>query len=205
MAERPLRVIGESRLLLVEGDDDVNLVTALFMRRGVTGVQVEPTRGKDGLRDDLLAWTLNDDFGQVEWLGILQDGDDDPAGRFVSICGHLRSRGLAVPIVPWQSAGSGPRTMAAVVEAEGYGNDLEGLTIRALAESRDVATPCVSALLRCVEDAGKPLPRQVSKAHMRAWLATVDPPTLPLARAAQRGLLPLDHPVFDQLASILTL
>lgn len=105
MTERPLKVLRESKLLLVEGEDDANFMRTLFAQRGVTGVQVEQTRGKDGLRDDLIAWTLNEDYRSIEWLGVLQDGDDDPAGRFTSICGYLRSRGLAVPDAPWVSLG----------------------------------------------------------------------------------------------------
>jgi len=95
--------------------------------------------------------------------------------------------------------------MAAVIVSGGHGNDLEGLTIEALVEGGDLATACVHNFLICVTQAGRPVPKQLSKSHMRAWLATLDPPTLPLARAAQRGLLPLDHSAFDQLADILTL
>lgn len=204
MPER-LRVIREPSLLLVEGEDDANFIQALFAVRGVTGVQVEYTRGKAGLRDDLIAWTLTDDFPTLDWLGIIQDGDDDPSARFVSICGNLRNRGLDVPEEPWRGTRGRPRILVGVVTEPDHGNDLEGLVLRAITDGGDAVIPCLYQFFSCVSDSGHVLPRQISKAHIRAWLATREPPTLALAWAAQRGFLPLHHAAFDQLANVLNL
>ena len=202
---RPLKILREPNLLLVEGDDDANFITALFAARGVTSLQVEKTQGKSGLRDDLIAWTFADRFSHVEWLGIIQDGDEDPPARFASICANLRNRKLPAPSAPWRSADGRPRTLAGVITDPDYGNDLEGLVLRSLSDSGDPWIPCVDQYLECVAQTGLNLPRQLSKGRLRTWLAMQEPPTLPLGFAAQRGLIPLTHSAFDQLADILNL
>jgi len=199
-----LRIVKQPRLLLVEGMDDVNIVAALAEARGVTGVQIESTQGKDGLRDDLIAWTLTDGFVDIEWLGILQDGDEHPDRRFESIAGQLRSRGLPVPESPWLRSAGLPTTFAAVIVNDTHGNDMEGIVLAALAERSSERMRCVDELFGCNELAGEPLPRQRSKARIRGWLSTHEPPTMTLGYAAQRGMLPLDHSAFDQLANILS-
>jgi len=206
MPQRPLRVVREAKLLLVEGADDVNLLTALFKARGVVGIQVESTGGKDGLKDDLIAWTLTEGFDRLVWIGVLQDGDERPDRRFQSIAGHLRSRGLPIPIAVWQTESGLPSTLAAVVVDDTHGNDIEGVVLSALIERSPDRMRCVDEMFECsAAAASHAVPRQASKARLRAWLATHEPPSLTLGFAAQRGLLPLDHPAFDQLASILTL
>ncbi len=93
--------------------------------------------------------------------------------------------------------------MACVLPDGQSQGDLEELIWRAL--ETQPATTCISAYFDCLENNGLPLPRQLSKARVHAYLASLPRPELRLAEAAEAHALPftLSSPVFDAFRALL--
>lgn len=147
-ADRQLR---ECHLLIVEGVEDALVFRALLQARNISGIQVEGTGGKSGIRDDLLAWTLTRGFEDVRWLGIAQDADDDPDVAFKRIVGALRDRKLPAPATSWSTSETVPAVAVFVLPALNTPGDLETLVWKAIEESMDPTVDSVDAFHRCLQ------------------------------------------------------
>lgn len=201
MADNRL-ILKERRLLLVEGDQDKRFIARLLDFRNIGGIQIEHTQGKDGLKAALLAWSLTSGFENLDWLSIMQDGDQNPGGTFQRIQGALQGAGLTPPSRAWERSGASPTVLALVLPDGQESGDLETFIWQALAEN--AAALRVNRYIECLRFEGVQLPTQLSKSRVEAYLASLDPPTLGLGFAADGGLLPLDSPAYDRLIDALS-
>ena len=93
--------------------------------------------------------------------------------------------------------GDAPKVTVFIMPGDGESGALEDLCLRAL--EGDTAMQCVSAFMQCVEQTVTPVPNNLPKARIHAFLASREDPELRLGEAAQRGYLPWENAAFHQL------
>ena len=186
---RPEIRIEQAHLFVVEGIEERRFWEA-FLRRvwGRLDIQVLDTDGKDDINGFLPGLVRAPGFSRVRWLGIAQDADDNAAGAFRRVSGALSRAGLAAPAGAWALATSKLPHLAVMVWPDGrQSGDLETMLLDAL-----VAAPsfsCVEDFFSCLTRAGTGPRRQLAKARLNAYLASLDPPHLRLGEAMESGVL----------------
>jgi hypothetical protein len=194
--------ITESRLVLVEGYDEVVLISKYLKRAGIVGVHVWESGGKDKFEPYLngLVTTVSG-FDRVKTLGIIRDADDDPASAFASIRNTLRKCQLPFPTRPSEFATGKIEVGVFIVPSGTETGCLEGLC---LASRADVpALRCVESFFDCVKTDTAHTGNSLLKAKCQVYMATH--PDLPYRAgiAALKGVWDLDHPCFTQLGAFL--
>ena len=87
-----------SKLLLVEGKDEINLFTALLGDLGLTGtITIFETKGISKLRTKLAGIKVTSGYKLVQSIGIIRDADSDSNAAFQSVQGALQSNDLPTP------------------------------------------------------------------------------------------------------------
>lgn len=192
--------IGRSKLLIGEGKEEFYFLRALVRQLGLGGIEVEQYGGKDSLTRYLETLPLRPGYAALTSLGITRDADDYADRAFQSVCGCLRNNDLPVPAAPGVAAAGPPRVRVLILPGGGRAGMLEDLCMEAAAD--DPSMRCVDAFLQCIRAVGRS-PRPAAKARAHAWLASLETPDLELGEAASRGLVPFEHPAFDELRAFL--
>jgi hypothetical protein len=195
----PITLI-KPKLLLGEGEDEKSFFEALLAHMGLAEIQVIQYGGKTRLGGYLQALVASSGFhDSVFSLGITRDADGVVADAMKSIDGILKKSALPSP--GGAAKGSRPRVAIFILPDQASPGMLEDLCLRALATNPECA--CLDGYFDCIRDA-KDLPSNMSKARMRAWLSSQEPPDLDLGMAAKKGLIPWSSPVFDPLKTFLS-
>jgi hypothetical protein len=142
MSRKPL-TITKPKLLLCEGEDEVNFFNAWFLELGVADVQVFAYQGKTKLAGFLADLTKAAGFHQVKKAAILRDADEDASGATQSIA-H------AVEHSPEAFRQLHPDYF--VLPGEGKPGALESLWLASLAGNPMEA--CVGEFFECIKAKG---------------------------------------------------
>lgn len=86
-----------NRALLVEGDDDLHVVTHICIRAGIPQFDIDPKGGKDELLKSIPYEALVED--RIA-LGVMLDANGDPASRWQAIADRFREAGIELPSFP---------------------------------------------------------------------------------------------------------
>ena len=192
--------IGLPKLLIGEGNEEFYFFRALVRRLGLADVKVEQYGGKNNLANYLETLLVRPDYAGLASLGITRDADDYAERAFQSVCTALRNNGLPVPAAPDVAAAGPPQVRVLVLPGGGRVGMLEDLCMDAAAE--DPHMKCVDDFLVCLRALGRS-PRPLAKARAHAWLASLEKPDLELGEAAEKGLVPFDHPAFNPLKAFI--
>ena len=193
--------IEEPCLLIGEGKEEVRFFTALLNHLGVQGVQVEDCAGKRALKNYLSAQTVRSGFDHVDSMVIVQDADDDAAGRFASVCEAVRACGLTPPPRHAEFSVSHPRGGVFIMPDGNRTGMLESLCLDSVAD--DAVMKCVEEFLACIKDRCGRTPTPIDKARTHAWLASREIPDKRLGEAAEAGYWPWNHAAFTGLVEFL--
>ncbi len=187
-------------LLVGEGKDELRFFGALLKHLGRTDVQVEECQGKDGLRRYLKALVVRTGFETLERILIVQDGDNNPDGRFNSVRDIVANCDLVPPMRHAQISDGKPAVGVFIMPDGLREGMLEDLCLSSVAD--DPAMKCVDGFISCVEELGNdPKPR--SKARLHAWLASRESPGKLLGEAADAGEWKWRHATFRPLIAFL--
>ncbi len=200
ISEEKLR-IEKTKLLLVEGKDEEEFFSAVADRLSVEDLQIAGIAGKDRIRQNLKALVVDPGFREVVSLGVVRDADANPGGAFASVKDALSAAGLPCPRVPTRPAKGPPKVNVMILPSSAKKGSLEDLCLQTITD--DPAAGCVDDLFDCLVRDGVKAPKALSKARVRAFLATRQNPTLPLGLAAQRGYWPLDHEALQEIRDFL--
>ena len=197
----PNRKIEKTKLLLGEGQDEVNFFGALLKHLGKDDVQVLQYGGKQKLSGFLSVLKVDPLWDEVEALLITRDSDFprerslDPAAQtaWTSVIDVVRSQGLPVPRVHAELYGAedrGTLRVGVFILPDGAADGmLEDLCLAAAAD--DPVKPCLDAYFRCIEEKGLTIPRNVlPKARAHAYLASRPIPDKRVGEAAVAGYWP---------------
>ena len=186
--------VRKARLLLVEGDTDVDLFLRLCQREGISNIQIVPYYGKNNFRNVLGVLRVQSGFEAVNHLGIVRDADTDAQAALRSVQDALAHTGLPLPgqSVTW---GEGAlRTLIQIMPPGRSEGCLETLLWRAIPES---IASCIDDYIKCTR---VPSPgSRHAKARVYAYIATQKKPELRLGESARAGYWDFDHPAFDPL------
>lgn len=201
MPRREIR-FEQTHLFIVEGIEERRFWEA-FLRRiwGRADIQALDTDGKADINGFLPGLVRAPGFSRVRWLGIAQDADDDAAGAFRRVSGALTRAGLAAPDGAWAIAASKPPHTAVMIWPDGRrSGDLETMLLDALVAAPALA--CVDDCFSCLARAGTGPQRQLAKARLNAYLASLDPPHLRLGEAMTSGSLSFPPTALARLRSL---
>jgi len=198
-----LEPITESKLIIVEGDDDKSFLIALIEWLGLSGIQVIGCIGKGSMPDVMRAVAITRGFSdRVVSLGIVRDADENAQGRFDSVCNALRAAGLSVPSQPLTFAQGTPRVIVMIWPCDRNEGTLEDVCLQSVASYPEMT--CVNQYFECLEDQVLEQPRNLSKGKVQAFLAS-RPKTYPhLGVAALKSCWPFDNNAFDDIKEFLT-
>ena len=164
--------ITRSKLLLVEGKDEIEFFEALLDSIGVDDVETRSVGGITKFKRNVRALKTVSGFHRVKSIGIVRDADCDPAIAFQSIQNSLIAAGLPVPQTPYCSTPGPPKVNVAVLPAADRNGMLEDLCLQTV--EQDPSMACVKAFFRCLRRQLNPsdYPRIEAKARVRAFLAS---------------------------------
>ena len=177
--------IGQPFQLIVEGEDDLRFWEQYLPRAGRTRVEIHATNGRDQLRRFLPTFKLTTGFEHVQWIGIIQDADENPRAAFDRIRGALANAGLPAPRHAWTPAGTSPDVVAIVLPDGRNPGDLEALLWEGLRDLQEAE--CIDEYLDCVQRVRNQSLTRRSKSLVYAYVATLDRPDTRLSHAILQG------------------
>ena len=148
------RKVEKGRLILVEGDDEVNLFEMMITRWSISGLQVLPVGGKYGFKSGLevaLA-SARDGNIQLSAIGCVRDADDDPDRALQSLSGTLRTLCLPVPGSPGQFSKGSPSVGVFIFPDGQSPGAVEELCWRSVSDT--AAGQCSNEYLDCLRRSG---------------------------------------------------
>lgn len=197
-----LEPVTQSKLVVVEGDDDKNLLAALIKHLRLTGIQIIPCIGKGEMPNVIRAVRNTSDFeNKVASLGVVRDADEDADRTFLSVCDALSKAGLSVPNRPLTVASGTPRVIVMIWACDRNEGTLEDVCLQSVAELSEIA--CISQYFECLQKQSIVLPGNLSKAKVQAFLASRPEPCPHLGVAALKGYWPFDSKAFHDARKFL--
>ena len=192
--------IFSSRLLLVEGQDEINLLKALIRHfmKGETGLQVIAAGGKDKFPKNLTAIkTAAQADRKLHTIGVLRDADNNPKGAFQSVCEHLRRVGYTPP----KSHGtfsSGSPSIGVFILPDGHTRGAVETLCRQSVKDTDTAQ-CVEQYLNCLTERNAMQSNNQDKSFAHAYLAAMHNPVARVGEGALGGIWDFDSLAFQSL------
>lgn len=197
-----LEPITESKLVVVEGDDDKNLLVALIEELGLTGIQIIQVGGKGEMQDKIKAIRKTTGFeNKVTSLGVVRDADEDAESTFRSVCDALRKAGLSVPSEPLKVASGIPRVIVLIWPCDRKEGTLEDVCLQSVAELSEIE--CVRQYFECLQKQSIVLPDNLSKAKVQAFLASRPESCPHLGVGALKGYWQFESKAFDGVKNFL--
>lgn len=201
--------ITQPKLLVVEGKEDELFFDALIKHLKLNDIQILAIGGKQELRKHLGAMVKTTGFNNVVSLGVVRDADDDPQAAFQSVQDALRAANLPVPAQPLLGVegllprGQNLKVVGMIVPAINRPGMLEDICLDAAVQ--DPAMSCVDGFFQCLMTKGIPLPRNMPKAKIQAFLASRPEPGKRLGEAAQAGYFSWQHQAFKDVTDFVRL
>ena len=196
--------ISSPKQLIVEGNDEVRLLKAMFKHFNIQGIQLQNCEGFDDFRKFLNAFMALSGFSDIQSLGIVADAESRRSGREQAIREALSAKGLPSPTGPLQVASNSRLSVAyLVIPSDKDSGMLENLCLDSIAD--DIGMPCVEYYFECIKHTSLAGPKDVwmPKARLHAFLASRDRPGMRLGEAAEKGIWDFDADVFDTLRRLL--
>ena len=204
-----------TKLLLVEGKDDLRFFRAMSRHLGMTDISVSSYHGKGNLRNDLSDRVRSPGFQAVSSLGIVRDADDSSISAFDSVISSLRRVNLPTPDAPAMPVEwDGLRVSVLIVPPYGSQGELENVCLRSIEGRSEMQ--CVESYFDCLSDMEPPIAgNHIAKARLLSYLA-VGPvrvtgsgeisrrqPGLRLGEAAEAGVWDWSSAAFQQVRDFL--
>lgn len=160
-----------TKLLLVEGNDDIRFFQAMSWHFGITDVTVSSYNGKPNLGNDLSDRVRGPEFQAVSSLGIVRDADDSSRSAFDSVVGSLRRARLPTPDAPITSIErDGLRISVLILPPDDEQGELENVCLGSIEDSREMQ--CVESYLTCQNRLEPEIASsQIAKARLHSYLA----------------------------------
>ncbi len=197
--------VTEPVVVLCEGRDEQVLLQTLAAASHVQ-VQCVDCGGSQQFATRIKVVMKAPGFAQVRALAIVRDAETDSAAAAQSIRACLQNEGLPVPEAELQLASDATISTAYLVVPRGGADGMmEDLILRVMQDQPH--WPCQTGYFDCLASKGLDLSIDEKKRWVQAGLAALTGGHLArnIGEAAQKSLLPLDHPAFDELRNLLRL
>lgn len=194
---RFMKEIKKTKLLVVEGMEEVRFFNALLKHMGIDSIQVEETQGTPNLPNFIKTLPKVPNYETIEAIAVIRDADADPQSAFQSIVSALEKAGLNYPESHGAFSQGHPKIGIFIMPDGLNPGMLEDLCFKAIL--KDPAVPCVEDFFNCIVKAGITKPKPIAKAKVYAWLASRENPARRVGEAAEAGYWPWDHAAFKDL------
>jgi|GEM_PF-223101 len=164
--------ITKSKILLVEGKDEVNLFTELLVNLDLTDIQVIEVSGKDKFPSKLEALVKKSSgYSKITSIGIVRDADDDPVGAFQSVCDAMSRLDLPKPKTPLQPVTGPPQITVMIVPDSATKGMIENVCLASVSD--DPAMACVDQYFECLAENQRVLSQNaMPKARVHTFLSS---------------------------------
>lgn len=203
--------IEKSKLLLVEGKDEVNFFGALLKHLGNDGIEIREVGGKDKFPKEFPALLNDPGFTSVRSYAIIRDADDSEKNTLASVRGLLKKHRQPVPDRHGSYAAKNDLRAGVFIMPGNAGEGmLEDLCLKTVAGHP--VNGCVNAYIKCLrevleqrkasqarEDGCFYFPRNISKAKAQTFLAGLEKNYPSVGVAAQGGCWDFNHEALEPL------
>lgn len=175
----------KTRLLAVEGDDEVNFFEKLLEYIGISkNVDIRKSGGKDNLKNLMQAFTITRGFRAIEVIAVIRDADENANDAFKSVTGILKKIGLKSPKKPGEFSSGKPSVGVFIIPDNSSGGMLEDLCLDCVRDHE--AMKCVDEFIACTQRL-KEGPQNIPKAKAQAFLAAKPRIVNSVGLGAQKG------------------
>ena len=197
--------ITETKQLLVEGNDDLRVFSALMETIPVRDIQIQRYGGKQNLKSFLRNFVEDDNFENVTSIGIHRDADTSAIDAERSIQGTLDALNLPKPSSPLTIAQTDDLPSIAYLVVPHYKNNgsIEDVCLDSVNEQTILG--CVEGYMECLESISPYEFVATPKARTYAYLASRKPYNLRVGEAADAGEWNFDAESFEPLRNLIEL
>lgn len=190
--------ISSSKIICVEGRDEVNFLNALLTYLGIPNVQIFDFEGKSQYRTKIPALINMAGFEAVELLALIRDADNNPPNSaFISLFNIVQNAGLQPPKNDQEFSTGKPRIGIYIMPGNDQTGALEDLCIESISSENNF--DCVEIYFDCI---GAELSHP-SKAKVLCYLSGKDPYSNSLGLAAQMGHWDFSNDSFSDLRTFI--
>ncbi|MER2514472.1 MAG: DUF3226 domain-containing protein [Nitrosomonas ureae] len=205
--------ISKEKLLLVEGNDEVTVLSLLLDTIGITDIQIIDCGGNIQFKSKFPVLIKSPEFSDVTAYAIIQDADSNAPGAFESIQYQLSKHLQPTPVsVETFVEKNGVRVGVFVLPGAGLPGMLEDLYLKTLE-----GTPVLECVDSCVDEISKRCPpstvkgifglptQRLAKARALGTLMATSAPHNRLGHAAKDGYWNFSHGAMQPLIEFLRL
>jgi len=195
--------ITSSKLLLVEGDDELGFFQKIGKTIRMSDLQIYSMGGKDKFTVSALnGIRLSSGFKElVKSLAIARDAHEDAERAFRSTCNMLAGVHLPVPSNVMEFQGEDIKVGVLVIPPNEKEGSLEDLCLSSIKKSREME--CIDSFFQCIRKRTNEIPRNLPKAKIKAFLASREESVPHLGVGVARGYFPLNNKVFTEIKTFL--
>jgi hypothetical protein len=139
----------KSKILLVEGKDEIELFTCLFDHLQINNVEILDYKGKSKFHLFLPPFTGMENFDAVTALGVFRDADNDSNAAFDSIADTLKMNNLPRPSQNWSMTTGIPKVGIGVIPANQSQGMLEDICLQSIENHPNM--DCVNKYMQCIK------------------------------------------------------
>lgn len=195
------KTITKTKLLLVEGNHEVQFFEKLLGSMPKTDIQVMEIGGKYQFNFQIQNLPRYDGYKSLESVGIVRDADESFSNTFSSVQNALERAGLPVPDQPMSLTVAKPRFSIYIIPDNINNGDLECLCMESVCD--DPIIECVIQYFECLRDIeGRDHPH-LSKAKVQVYLAKESDGDIHMGIAAQRDIWHWDNSAFEEIKNYL--
>lgn len=193
-----MSMITHSKLILVEGKDEVEFFGDLLSKNGYTSFQILSHNGKSNFKNILQLVVNDQNFDTVSSLAIIRDADNDFNAAFDSIIYHLKNNNIPIPSSPNTTITKNNMTVGVfVMPSIGSVGMLESLVLTSV-----IGNPVLSLSDQYIQElsASESLkPNNIYKAKLHAYLSGMKEYVPSIGMAVKKNYFDLNNSCFDDI------
>lgn len=192
----------KTRILIVEGKDEVDFFTKLLDKNGLLNqVDIRDAKGKDNFKNIIPALIKTTGFNKVEAMAIIRDADKNVEDAFKSIRDILKRENLIYPYKPGLYSTTKKLKIGIFIlpdnKNKGMLEDLLLITVK-----NHEAMNCVDEFIKCTNKL-KNSPKNISKSKIQSFLAAMPENANSIGIGAQKDYWDLNSKALKPLISFL--
>ena len=201
----------KTKVILVEGKDEVNFFDALFKHLGRDDVDIVCVNGKERLKTEFPAFLMRPGFSSVESYAIITDADTNHQNTFQSLSDLLEKHNQPVPTKAEEYInGENKRVGIYIMPGNLDAGMLEDFCLKTVSDHP--AMPCLENYFSCLKAVLKEkpeikskdpqefyFPKNLSKAKALGFLAALHESFPSVGVAALKGYWNFEHDSLQEL------
>ncbi len=187
--------IEKTKIIAVEGNDEVNFFEAFFEKNDINDFQIINFGGKSKFKDKIKLLTKLDGFDEVTHFGLIRDADENYNSAFESLIYSLKNSYLPYPKKghSFSEENNNLRVGIFIMPNKNKKGALENLCIEIIKEDKDFN--CIKKFIDCLSEK----PEKIEKSIIQIFLATKNPIVNSLGLGAKKGFFDFQNEKMKEL------